>query len=132
MHEIAKLEQMPVPSASAEQLISPENAYLPDTSIFDNKESLIFSIDLPGVKKGDVNIEIDENNSLIIRAKSNFKAPECTVIVNELSFGDYYRAFSLSNEFDKNKVSGSIENGVLNIIVPRKEDVKPKRIQINA
>lgn len=132
MDEIAKREQMPVSSASAEQLISPENAYSPDASIFDNKEALIFSIDLPGVKKGDVKIEIDENNVMIVRAKSNFKAPNGTVIIKEVSFGDYYRAFSLSNEFDKNNVSCSLENGVLTIMVPRKEDVKPIRIQINA
>ncbi len=132
MDEMAKREQTPIASASAEQLISPENAFSPDVSIYDNREALIFSVDLPGVKKGDVNIEIDENNVLVIKAKSSFFSPEGSLILREVSFGDYYRAFSLSDEFDKDKVSGTLENGVLTVMVPRREDVKPKRIQINA
>jgi HSP20 family molecular chaperone IbpA len=132
MDEMAKREQTPVSSASAEQLISPESAFSPDVSIYDNKEALIFSIDLPGVRKGDVNIEIDENNVMIVRAKSSFKSPDGNLVLHEVSFGDYYRAFSLSNEFDKNKVNGALENGVLTIMVPRREDAKPKKIQINA
>jgi HSP20 family molecular chaperone IbpA len=131
MEEMTKREQTPV-SSSVEQLFSPENAFSPDVSIFDNRESLIFSIDVPGVKKGDVQIEIDENNTLLIRAKSSFKEPEGKMILNEVAFGNYFRAFSLSNEFDKNKISGTVENGVLTVNIPRREDVKPKKIQINA
>ena len=132
MNEMEKREQTPVATSSAEQLISPEYAFSPDVSILDNKEALVFSVDLPGVKKGDVSIEIDESNVVIVRAKSTFKPPEGSLVFSEVSFGDFYRAFSLTNEFDKDNVSASLENGVLTLIVPRREDVKPKRIQISA
>jgi HSP20 family protein len=132
MNEMEKREQTPVATSSAEQLISPESAFSPDVSIRDNKEALIFSVDLPGVKKGDVSIEIDESNIVIVRAKSTFKPPEGNLVFREVTFGDFYRAFTLSNEFDKDKVNASFENGVLTLIVPRREDVKPKKIQISA
>jgi HSP20 family protein len=132
MNEMEKREQTPAAISSAEQLISPENAFSPDVSIYDNREALIFSIDLPGVKKGDVSIEIDESNVVVVRAKSTFKAPEGNLVLREVSFGDFYRAFTLSNEFDKDKVNATFENGVLTLLVPRREDVKPKKIQINA
>lgn len=132
MDELSKREQTPVAATAAEQLISPEKAFSPDVSIFDNREALIFSIDVPGVKKGDVNIEVDENNVMTVRARTSFKEPDSDCLVREVSFGDYYRAFALSDEFDKGKINGSLENGVLTVIVPRREDVKPKKIQINA
>ena len=53
-------------------------------------------------------------------------------MVKEFDVGNYYRAFSISEEFDKNNISGKLENGVLEIIMPRREEVKPRRIQISA
>jgi HSP20 family molecular chaperone IbpA len=77
-------------------------------------------------------VEIDENNVLAVRAKSSFTAPEKRELLKEFEVGDYYRAFTVSNEFDKERLSGVIENGVLQVMLPRREDVKPKKIQIKA
>ncbi len=132
MGELSKREQKPVENASAEQLISPENAFSPDVNVYDNPEALILNIDLPGVKKGDVNIQVDENKIMTIRAKASFKQPEGTALVKEFEPGDFYRSFNLSNEFDTDKISGKLENGVLEVIIPRREDVKPRRIEISA
>ena len=132
MAELAKRGQVPVESASAEQVVSPGNAFSPDVNIYDNREALIFCIDLPGVHKGDVNVEVDENNVLSIKAKESFKEPEGSSLVKEFAVGNYFRAFTISNEFDKDKISGKLENGVLEIIIPRREEVKPKKIQISA
>lgn len=132
MEEIGKREQVPVGNSSVEQLVSPTNSYSPDVSIYDNREALIFSVDLPGVRKGDVSIEIDENNVLSIKGKTSFNEPEGKGMVKEFEIGNYYRAFSISEEFDKNNITGKLENGVLEIILPRREEVKPKKIQISA
>ncbi|MFP4164582.1 MAG: Hsp20/alpha crystallin family protein [Chitinispirillaceae bacterium] len=132
MAEASRREQKPVQSASAEQLVSPENAFSPDVNIYDNREALIISMDMPGVKKGNVNIEVDENKVMSVRAKSSFQAPEGTSLVQEFTPGDFYRSFTLSNEFITDKISGKLENGVLEVIIPRREDVKPRRIEISA
>lgn len=132
MAEASRREQKPVQSSSAEQLISPENAFSPDANIYDNREALILSMDMPGVRKGDVNIEVNENKVMSIRAKSSFHEPEGTALVQEFTTGDYFRSFTLSNEFDTDKISGKLENGVLEVIIPRREDVKPRRIEISA
>lgn len=132
MAEFGKREQIPVENSSIEQLVSPSNSYSPDVNIYDNSEAFIFSIDMPGVKKGDVSIEIDENNILSIKGKTSFIEPEGKGMVKEFDVGNYYRAFSISEEFDKNNISGKMENGVLEIIMPRREEVKPRKIQINA
>ena len=107
MAELTKRGHIPVERSSAEQLLSPGNSYSPDVNIYDNKETLIFTIDIPGVRKGDVKVEIDENNVLSIKAKDSFKEPEGTSLLKEFDIGDYYRAFTIGNEFDKDKISGN-------------------------
>lgn len=130
-NEIAKREKQEVRQASPEQLVDAGNAFSPDVDIYDTKESLVMVLDLPGVPKGDVGIEIDENNVLSIRAKTSFDEPE-GIVYKEFNSGNYYRAFTLSDEFDKDKINAKLENGVLQLTIPRREEVKPRKVQISA
>ncbi len=132
MADLSKRGQVPIESSSAEQLVSPGNSYSPDSNIYDNKEALVITMDIPGVHKGDVNVEVDENNVLSIKAKDSLALPEGKALVTEFEIGDYYRAFTISDQFDKSRISGKLENGVLEIIIPRREEVKPRKIQISA
>ena len=129
--ELSKREKKEVQQTSAEQLIDAKNAYSPDVDIYDITDALVFIMDVPGVSKGDVNIEIDENNVLSIRAKTSYDQPD-GLVMQEFCAGNYYRAFSLSDEFNKDGVTAKLENGVLELTVPRREEVKPRKIQINA
>ncbi|KMQ51792.1 heat shock protein Hsp20 [Chitinispirillum alkaliphilum] len=132
MAEVPKRGQTPVQSSTAEQLVSAENAYSPDVNIYDNREALILSLDIPGVHRGNVNVEVDANNVLTIRAKSSLTEPEGEAVVREFEAGDFFRSFTLSNEFDTERISGKLDNGVLEIMIPRKEDIQPRKISINA
>ncbi len=46
--------------------------------------------------------------------------------------GDYYRAFQISDDYDKDKVGATFENGLLQVTIPKKESAKPKRMEIKA
>jgi HSP20 family protein len=113
------------------EIITSQNAYTPDVDIYDTKDELLVVADIPGVSKGDVSIEIDENNILFIRAKTSFKEPDGK-ISSEFQTGNYFKAFSISNDFNKDAIQAKLENGVLEISVPRKEEAKPRKISINA
>ncbi|MFP4418368.1 MAG: Hsp20/alpha crystallin family protein [Chitinivibrionales bacterium] len=129
--ELSKREKTEVTSTSAEQLIDAANAYSPDVDIYDDKNGLTFVMDVPGVKKGDVRIEVDENNVFSVRAKSSFSEPQ-NLVAQEFRSGDYYRAFTISDDFDKGMIKATLENGVLEIYVPRREEVKPHKVEISA
>jgi HSP20 family protein len=129
--ELENKEKQEVTSTSAEQLVDSKNAFKPDVDIYNVEDSLIVVMDLPGVKKGNVSIDVDENNTLTVKAKSAHQEPN-GIIYKQYNTGDYFRAFTLSNEFNKDKISAQLENGVLEITIPRREEVKPKRIQISA
>jgi HSP20 family molecular chaperone IbpA len=87
-------------------------------------------MDLPGVVKGDVKIEVDENNILSVRAKTSYHDQD-GIVLQEFESGNYYRAFSLSDEFSRDAINVTFENGVLEITVPRKEEHRPNKIEIN-
>jgi len=129
--EIEKREKQEVGSTAAEQLRHSGPAYSPDVDIYITDDEALFLIDLPGVNKGEVTIEVDETDSLIIRGTNGFKEPD-NAVLRQYRTGNYYRAFQLSKEYDKEKISAKLENGLLEVTIPKREEAKPKRIEIKA
>lgn len=101
----------------------------PDVDIYENPEGLVVAVDLPGVAKEGVKLEIDEADILSIRGtRRDTESGE--VVVRQFVREDYHRTFSLSDAFDKEKITAKLEDGVLEIRIPRKEALKPKRIEV--
>lgn len=130
-NDMVKKEQQEVAHSSAEQLFDEGHAYAPNCDVYVSEDSARFYFDLPGVAKGDVKIEIDEENALVVRAKNSHTEPG-TAAIQEYRIGNYFRSFKLGKDYDKNSVSASLENGVLTVTVPKKEEAKPHKIEINA
>jgi HSP20 family protein len=129
--DLEKREKQEVNTTAAEQMTQSGAAYSPDVDIYASDDEVLFAIDMPGVGKGDVNIQVDETDTLVIKAKNTFKEAD-GVSIRQYHIGDYYRAFQISDDFDKEKVSATLENGLLQVTIPRKESAKPKKIEINA
>jgi HSP20 family protein len=108
-----------------------ENAFVPDCDVFETDDNLYLRLDLPGVEKGNVKVEVDETNAILIRAKNGFGEPG-RILSREFRVGDFYRSFRLGDMFDKGKVSAKLENGVLEVMIGKREEAKPRRIQIEA
>lgn len=128
--EVAKRNRREA-SATAESLANIENAVLADSDIYETEEALLIRMDLPGVEKGSVRIEVDEENVLQVKAKNAFQEPG-KALAREFHAGDFYRSFRLGNIFDKERIGAKLEHGVLEITVPKLEAVKPKKIEISA
>lgn len=120
-----------VTHTAAEPLVDATNAYKPDVDIFYTPESVVFLMDLPGIKPGQVTVEIDEKNNLFVRAKTDYSEQERNVY-RQFKTGNYYRSFSLNDEIDRNRVEARLENGVLELVIQKREAVKPRKIEIKA
>jgi len=129
--DLEKREKQEVNTTAAEQMKQSGFAYSPDVDIFASEDEAVFAVDLPGVGKGDVKIQVDETDTVVIQAKNTFKEPEGASL-RQFRVGNYYRAFQISDDYDKEKVSATIENGLLQITIPKKESAKPKKIEIKA
>jgi HSP20 family protein len=129
--EVSKRTGREIRPGTAENLVSRENAFVPDCDIYETDENLYLRLDVPGVERGNVQIEVDDTNTIQIQAKSSFQEPG-SIDSREFRIGDYYRSIRLGDQFDKNKISAKVENGVLEVTIGKREEVKPKRIQVEA
>lgn len=117
---------------SAENLTDAGDAYLADADIYESEGGLVLKLDVPGVEKGQVGIEVDEGDTLQVRARNSYKEEAGTPLLIEFRPTDFHRSFRIGEGFDKEKIAARLEDGVLEISIPRKESAKPRRIEISA
>lgn len=104
------------------------------TDIKDNGDSYLLEADLPGFKKEDIKIDID-NDSLTICGERHSAAEEKDNRGNyvrcERSYGSFSRSFNVSS-VKTDEIRANYENGVLRLTMPKKEETKPtvKQLQI--
>lgn len=109
----------------------PARYYVPQTDIFETDDALTVVMEMPGVAKDNVSVDL-ENNRLRVEGHidfSNYGGMEPVYI--EYNVGHYERSFTLSNKIDQGKISADLKDGVLTLILPKVEDVKPQQIKVN-
>ena len=108
-----------------------EWAQTPRTRIQEGESDYIIDLDLPGVNKDDLNIEI-ENQQLSISASRNMEPAEgYKTLRSELAETvEFRRSFQLGLEINVDDVKADFRDGVLTIRLPKSEKAMPRRIEI--
>ena len=107
-------------------------AWTPIVDIFETESDLIVRAEVPGVNRDDIDIEVT-TESLTIRGERKFDedANEKSIRI-ERPYGPFQRSFTIGVPVQPDKVKASYQDGVLQITVPKAEEVKPKKIKVNA
>jgi HSP20 family protein len=106
--------------------------WAPAIDLYDSKDNIVVKIDLPGMKKEDIDITIQENVLSIKGEKKRLtNIPEDGYVRTERSFGSFYRSVTLPASVDRDKVQAVFNNGVLDLTLPKKEEAKPKQIKVD-
>ncbi|MGY6650198.1 Hsp20/alpha crystallin family protein [Wenyingzhuangia sp. IMCC45574] len=116
----------------ANKHFSNNNVFSPLANIAEKEDGYSIELAIPGFTKEDFKIEID-NNRLTISSQKEFKNEENTnenYTVKEYSFQSFSRSFGLTDKVDQNQITASYENGILKLWVPKKEEAKPKPVQL--
>jgi HSP20 family molecular chaperone IbpA len=107
-----------------------KGALIPPVDIFEDKDAVTLIADLPGVGKENLQLQIDKD-TLQIYGKVTKRSPAQPLSqYAEFPEKDYYRAFTIGEEIDQEKIEATINNGVLRLLLPKHERVKPKKIDI--
>ena len=108
-------------------------AWNPQVDIFENKDQIVLEAELPGMKPGDVNISI-ENNVLTIHGERKFEKKDEKDNFHrvERSYGSFTRSFTLPPTVSSENANAEFENGVLRLTLAKREEAKPRRIEIKA
>jgi HSP20 family protein len=106
--------------------------WTPSVDISEDEHGYHIKAELPEVKKEDVHVTV-ENGVLSIRGERRFEKEETNRKYHrvERSYGSFLRSFSIPDDSDAGAVSAEYKDGVLNIILPKSEDKKPKRIEVS-
>lgn len=107
--------------------------FTPSCEISEEERNYLLKVDLPGVKKENVKVEVD-GDRLTIRAERKEEKEEKSKkrYLSEISYGSYVRSFSLPQPIDEKKVEAKFEDGVLMVTVPKTEAAsKAKQISIH-
>lgn len=105
--------------------------WFPLTDVSETPEHLTLRLEVPGLAREELKISV-ENNVLTIRGekKQETSREDETFYRTERSYGSFERSFSLPSHVDPDDVSANLENGVLIVRVPRREEAKAREIRI--
>ncbi len=107
-------------------------SYVPASDIVEMEDGFHILLDMPGVAREDLVIDLKENE-VTISGKSGYALPESGKLLHqEFAAGAYTRTFALSDTVDREKIKAVLNNGVLNLFLPKAEETKPRRIEITA
>lgn len=104
----------------------------PVADIFETKDDYVLKLEVPGMSKDDITVEID-NNVLYVKGerKMDNEIKEDNYHRLERYSGSFSRAFNLPGEVDGSKVKAKMKDGILELNVPKAEVMKAKTITIN-
>ena len=109
-----------------ETFVNSQNQF-PAVNIKENEDSFEILLAAPGLNKEDFSIEIDEN---ILKISSEFKQNEEVkdekFSRREFNFSSFKRAFTLPETINEDKIEASYVNGILQLVLPKKEEALPK------
>ncbi len=109
-----------------------EGAWNPAIDIYDSKDNIMVKADVPGMKKDEIDISV-HGDTLVIKGekKQENKTKEKDFVRTERFYGSFNRTLRLPSEVDSEKVNASYMNGVLEIVLPKKEEARPKQLKID-
>lgn len=105
--------------------------WAPAVDIKEEADKFVINADIPGVKPEDIDISM-ENGVLTIKGekKSEAKTEKEGYKRVERTYGSFYRRFSLPDTANAEAISAASKHGVLEIVIPKREAVQPKKISV--
>ena len=104
----------------------------PSVDVYETTENIVIKAEVPGVKKEDISVEV-KDNTLYLKGERKFEkdVKEENYHRMERSYGSFRRVFSLPATVEQDQVKASFKDGVLEIMLPKAEKAKPKKIAVD-
>lgn len=122
-----------VPFGSLFETTTTQRGFLPPADMAVGDNDMVLTFDLPGLTADDVQIEV-LNNQLIIRGER--RRPELAEgsrwALTERAFGAFERRVALPHGIEADAITASMDHGVLSLIVPKPETMKPRTVAIGS
>lgn len=125
-NEMSRRESQDVQRREQDNLISPF------VDIYEDDEGITLKADMPGVSKEGLILQVDKN-SLTVEGEAKIDTSEdMKALYADVRSTRYKRGFTLSSELDTDSIDASLKDGVLNIRIPKRAELKPRRIEVQS
>jgi len=106
-------------------------AFSPSFDVKETKDGFVFKADLPGIKESDLDIQLTGQRLTVSGKREAEKRDENERYFTwERSYGSFSRVFTLPDGVDGEHVAANMSDGVLTLTVPKKPEVKPRKIEV--
>jgi HSP20 family protein len=113
------------------RLPAEQMAWAPAIDVFEKGDNLVVKAEIPGMKEDDIHVSV-ENDMLNIRGekKTESEVNEEDYYRCERSYGSFFRSIALPSTVDTSKIQADYEDGVLEVTLSKKPEVKPKKVAV--
>ncbi|MGZ3536257.1 MAG: Hsp20/alpha crystallin family protein [Thermodesulfobacteriota bacterium] len=108
-----------------------QGVWSPPVDILERGDEVVLKVDLPGVTQNEIDIRVEEG-TVTIQGERKFvkESSEENYVQIERPYGTFRRTFSIPRTIDQESIKASYKDGVLRIILPRKQEIQPKQIVV--
>jgi len=111
---------------------APEVVLRPPVDIYEDADGITLMADMPGVSRDRLTIEVDKD-MLLVEGDARIDMPEgMDALYADVRSNRYRRSFTLSGELETGQIDASLKDGVLNVRIPKRAEVRPRKIEVRA
>lgn len=126
--EINRFFESPSTNGSSDVL----NTWAPALDLYEDKDNLVLTAEIPGLKKEDIELSLHENTITLSGERRNEKKYEGgQTSREERFFGRFTRSLVLPKPVDAGKVKAAYRDGILTVTLPKAEAAKPRQIEVS-
>ena len=108
---------------------APLSRWNPAVDVYQNKDQFTVVVELPGLKKEEIEISLHDD-TLTISGERNREESSGEEFLTERSYGKFQRSLTLPTAVVAEKVNASYKDGLLQVVLPKAEEAKPKQIEV--
>lgn len=107
------------------------SSWAPAVDIYETENEVVLTAEIPGIEEKDIEIKV-EDNTLTLKGERKFEkeTKEENYHRIERAYGSFFRSFTLPTYVDQDKIEAEHENGILKIRMPKRAELKPKKVKI--
>ena len=112
-------------------LIVNDEILVPSVDIYEDKDNIYVDANVPGFEQKDISVSLREGSlSISAKREENKEEKKKGYLRRERFHGRFYRALSLPAAVDENKIKANYKNGVLKVVLPKKEEEEAGEVKI--
>lgn len=109
----------------------PTGTWAPPVDVAEEKDKIMVKVEVPGMKESDLKVHFEDGLLTVTGERQFERKDDRNYHRIERAYGSFVRSFSLPRTVDVSAIVANYNNGVLEIEIPKKEEAKPKQIEIN-